>query len=356
MKKKEEKAYKLSHYFRVLKGYELPLFKACSKIKTGLSGDKISGLFKKPPDSSLFDEMLSKHDKLISDLYGREKQNYPDDSKYISLLDLKTALGFSEFNSCRLCEHRCEVNRWDERGVCGAGPALNISSEFLHLGEERELVPSYTLFFSGCNFSCVYCQNYDIANSPDSGREIKPTELARLINRKSIERAKNVNFVGGEPTPRLPLILKTINQMETSLPVVWNSNMYMSSISLNLLTGAVDLYLADLRYGNDDCAKKYSGVENYWNTVSRNIFKASGVGDLIIRHLVLPGHIDCCTKKVLKWISGNLPDVYVNVMFQYRPCYRAFEFSEINRRLSFAERERVKYLVKEMGLEGASVG
>lgn len=250
--------------------------------------------------------------------------------------------------SCRLCEHRCGANRLSgERGFCGVLES-KVSSEFIHWGEEPELVPSYTVFFAGCTFKCVFCQNYDISQYPESGVHIKPENLAKMIQGV---KARNVNWVGGEPTPNLWYILRVLEKLGSSknIPQVWNSNMYMSVETMNILDGLIDLYLADFKYGNNECAKEYSGVENYFGVVARNHLLARKQGaELIIRHLVLPGHVECCTKPVLDWIHENFGDrVRVNVMDQYRPEYLARDYPGLDCRLSGGEyREAVKYAEK----------
>jgi putative pyruvate formate lyase activating enzyme len=113
----------------------------------------------------------------------------------------------------------------------------------------------------------------------------------------------------------------------------------------------VDVYLGDLRYGNDECAKKYSDVPDYWNVVTRNFLKAYTGGEILLRQLVLPGHLDCCTAPIVKWVKENIPKVRFNLMFQYRPTYRAYEHPEINRSLIPMEKQKALEIVRETGLE-----
>jgi len=262
-----------------------------------------------------------------------------------SLLDLKTEIARRMLGNCRLCERRCGVDRTSgEKGHCGVKDA-RISNEFIHMGEEPDLVPSYTIFFAGCTFNCVFCQNWDISTRPDSGCTIEPTELADKIESRAevgakgqaFGRARNVNWVGGDPTSNLPFILEVLTQCRANLPQVWNSNMYLSVETMKLLNGIVDVYLTDLKYGNDKCALRLSNAPKYMETMRRNHLLGRQHAEMIIRHLVLPGHIDCCTKPALTWIAENLRDVRVNVMAQYRPEHRAREFPDIARPLRMAE-------------------
>jgi len=255
-------------------------------------------------------------------------------------LDLKIELAKEMFKRCELCERGCGVNREKgEKGYCNVGEP-KISSEFLHMGEERELVPSHTVFFAGCNFRCVFCQNYEISQL-NRGRKIPPEILAEKIESSG---GKNVNWVGGDPTPNLSYILKVLQKMETPIPQIWNSNMYLSERCMKLLSQLIDVYLTDFKYGNDDCAKKLSDVEDYTFVLRRNHLIAEKTGDLIIRHLVLPGHLECCTKPILEWIDSNLDDPKVNIMTQYRPVWHASKYPEINRYLNSEEKIKIRKL------------
>ena len=241
----------------------------------------------------------------------------------ISLLALKTYISGKLVESCVFCEHKCKVNRAKKAGTCGVGKDSFVSSAFVHLGEEPELVPSGTIFFSGCNFTCSYCQNWGISQDPKCGYKWAPEMIASWIAgmRNGIA---NVNLVGGEPTPHLHNILGALLLLDASIPVVWNSNMYMSGEAMDLLDGIVDVYLADFKYGNDECAKELSGARNYFSVVSRNHLLAQKSAELLIRHLVLPGHVECCSKPILRWVRDNLgPSARLNIMGQYKPEYKA---------------------------------
>jgi len=250
--------------------------------------------------------------------------------------------------SCRLCERRCGADRASgQMGYCRVLES-RVSSEFLHLGEEQELVPSYTIFFAGCTFRCVFCQNWDISQNPGNGVHIPAETLAKMIMKSP---GVNVNWVGGEPTPNLPYILDVLSKLERNIPQVWNSNMYLTEDSMRLLDGVIDVYLTDFKYGSDRCAGRLSDARDYWRITTRNHLLAREQAELIIRHLVMPGHIECCTRPVLDWVAGNLGDtVRVNVMDQYRPEYRAYACDGMGRRPAGDEiREAVDY-ARELGL------
>jgi putative pyruvate formate lyase activating enzyme len=267
-----------------------------------------------------------------------------------SLLDLKVAIADKMLESCYFCERRCGANRKKKQvGYCRIDAVSRYSAEFLHQGEEPELVPSHTIFFTGCNFTCVYCQNWDISQTPQRGTPILPQDLARIITTRHASGSRNVNFV--TPTPHTHTILKILNVLKVNVPVVWNSNMYHSKEIARLLEGVVDVYLGDLRYGNDDCARRYSNAPDYWNIVTRNFLTAYTSSDILLRQLVLPGHLDCCTAPIVSWTKENIPKVRFNLMFQYRPNYRAYEYPEINRSLVSMEIQKALDIVREAGLE-----
>lgn len=278
-----------------------------------------------------------------------------------TLLELKLELARRILHSCELCERRCKVDRTSgEVGHCGVTEA-RISSEFLHMGEEPDLVPSYTIFFSGCTFNCVFCQNWDISTRPGSGQTIEPDSLARLIEmkdgsgRRSVRAvdgyARNVNWVGGDPTSNLAFILDVLGHCSANLPQIWNSNMYLTDESMRLLDGVIDVYLTDFKYGNDDCALRLSNARDYMSVVTRNHRTAREHADMIVRHLVLPNHYECCTKPVLEWIGQNLPNVKVNVMAQYHPVHMAMKFPDIARPLKMSEFQAAIDLAEDLGLD-----
>ncbi|MFH1101719.1 MAG: 4Fe-4S cluster-binding domain-containing protein [Methanobacteriota archaeon] len=265
-----------------------------------------------------------------------------------SLLDLKIELANRIYQNCYLCERRCTIDRRTQTGDCGVQHA-QVASEFLHLGEEPPLVPSYTIFFSGCTFHCVFCQNWDISQH-HTGHLIKPSILAEMIQKRHHQGAKNVNWVGGDPTSNLPYILTVLKHCTTNLPQVWNSNMYCSTETMSLLNGVIDVYLTDYKYGNDTCAKRLSHVNNYTQIIQRNHQLAYQQAEIIIRHLVMPHHTTCCSTPILHWIHNNTPNALVNIMPQYRPEYHALDYDDINIPVTKEEYTTVKNLAQHLNL------
>lgn len=302
------------------------------------------------------DEMQDEHAELLKELIWMKEQGLqwadlkmPD----YSLLDLKIGIAEQLVKSCVFCERKCRVDRTKgQPGFCGVGYKSHVASAFSHTGEEPEFVPSGTIFFSGCNSRCVFCQNYDISQQPSAGEVWDPERIATWLNgRFRMRSIINANLVGGEPTPNLHNILKAMRELDVNIPIIWNSNMYMSEEGMDLLHGVVDVYLADFKYGKDECAQRLSSLKDYTRTVKRNHLIAAKQTEMLIRHLVMPNHVECCSKPILDWIKEKLGDtVRVNIMSQYSPYYRAYEFPEINRRITGKEYEEVVKHAQKIGL------
>ncbi len=256
-----------------------------------------------------------------------------------SFLDLKINLAYRILKKCHFCEWRCSINRLGGQvGVCKLNHRGYVSSFFHHYGEEAPLIGvegkggSGTIFFASCTFHCVFCQNWDISQPirsiADEGVESDARRLAAIARRLRMDGAANINYVGGEPTPNLHIILESLKYLDVNVPILWNSNMYMSEEAMRLLIDVVDIWLPDFKYWSNECAKRLSKVgskKSYREVVTRNHLIASENGDMIIRHLVLPNHLECDTKPILRWIAENIGNkVLVNIMEQYRPEHKVF--------------------------------
>ncbi len=270
----------------------------------------------------------------IKDLWAAHAQKEPGST---SLLKVKAEIAHRMLYHCEFCERRCGVKRPAEAGDCGVKEAKITS----------KLVPSDAIFFEGCNFHCIYCQNWDISQAKGSGRWIPPRKLAKIIDNRNFQ---DMHFVGGDPIPNTHYILDVLTECKAEIPVFWNSNMYMTESVMDLLDGVVDVYIADFKYGNNECAEELSKVKNYFEIITRNHLLAEKNADLVIRHLVLPDHIECCTYPIMKWISQNLDNPVVDVSFHYRPEYKAMEDSRINRCVTYEEQNKVLEIAKELGI------
>lgn len=311
-------------------------------------------------------QLWQEHEKLqaefrhgLKDYVTTEVHRWTVERHRFTFMDLKVELLNRMLRKCVFCEWRCRVDRAEgkRRGACHLDSTARVATFFLHQGEEPPLVDRHgsgTIFFVSCTFRCVYCQNWDISQHPDAGVPVSPGNLSLMIKSLRSEGAANINFVGGEPTPNLHIIMEALNLTTVNVPILWNSNMYLTPEAMQVLADVVDIWLPDFKWGNDRCAVKYSRVVRYLEVVSRNHVIARDNGDVIIRHLVMPGHVECCTKPILEWIAENCPRALVNIMDQYRPEHLVLrepeKYQEIGRRTSMQEISEARGYADELGI------
>ncbi len=264
-----------------------------------------------------------------------------------------------KLSNCTLCPHKCNVNRLKgNKGKCGCDNKLKIALASLHYFEEPCISGkngSGTVFFTNCNFKCIYCQNYEISQL-GKGREITIEELANIFLKQQEKGANNINLV--TPTSYVYQIIEAIQIARNkglNIPIIYNTNGYENEETIELLNGYIDVYLPDLKYYDNNLGKKYSGIDNYFSIATKAILKMyEQVGTpifdengiiqkgMIIRHLVLPNHL-LNSKHILHWIKENMPnDVYISVMAQYFPTYKAQEDKLINRKLTKKEYKEIE--------------
>ena len=273
----------------------------------------------------------------------------------------------SRLACCDICPRCCAVDRLsDQRGFCRTGRRARVASYAPHFGEEDCLVGragSGTIFFSGCNLSCLFCQNYDISQE-GAGREVSAGNLARMMLALQDCGCHNINFV--TPTHVVPQILEALvlaREGGLHLPLVYNSGGYDNVDTLRLLDGIIDIYMPDAKYGQDGLALKYSAAPDYVERMKEALKEMHRqVGDLVIddegvarrgllvRHLVLPEEA-AGTAEVVRFISQKISkNTYLNVMAQYHPAYNACRFPELCRSISAREYAQAIALAAEAGL------
>ncbi len=279
------------------------------------------------------------------------------------MVKLKDLVG----NSCRLCPRECGVNRNRFKGLCKTSNRLEIASYNIHCGEEPPISGengSGTIFFAGCNLSCIYCQNYPISQLVKAKRSVTVEELADIMLKLQKRKAHNINLV--TPSHFVHLITEAIEIARNrglKIPIVYNTSSYDKEEVVYALNDFVDVYLADLKYADNKVSKELSGVSDYFDIAIRAILamhKTKGKlvlenglakKGLIVRHLVLPGFLKN-TERVLYWLKDNIPDVTVSVMFQYFPAYKALSHSRINRKINSEEYFAVLELINKLNLDG----
>ncbi len=273
---------------------------------------------------------------------------------------------------CEICPHRCGVDRTNNQiGRCKSKNTVKVAKASIHMYEEPCISKgsgSGTVFFSNCNLNCVFCQNYEISQN-GLGKEITIKELASIFLKLQSENVNNINLV--TPTSYVPQIIEAIKIAKDNglnIPIVYNTNSYENIETLKLLEGYIDIYLPDLKYSENELGEKYSNVKNYFEVATTAIKEMyRQVGNLkcdkngiakkgvIIRHLVLPNHIEN-SKKVLSWIKNNLPqDVYVSVMNQFFPTYKAKNIKDLNRKITKREMKKIEEFIYSTDLKNGYI-
>ena len=268
---------------------------------------------------------------------------------------------------CHLCPRNCRVNRFKgEKGVCRVGSLPMVSSFHAHFGEEKPLVGRYgsgTIFLTYCNLKCLFCQNYDISHLGE-GREVSLKELGDMMISLMRQGCHNINFV--TPTHQTAQIVSALPyaiERGLGIPLVYNCGGYEFLETIKLLDGIFDIYMPDFKYGSNESAKKLSAAPDYVEITKVAIKEMhKQVGDLkmdkrgiaerglLIRHLVLPEGL-AGTWEVMKFIVNEISkNTYVNIMDQYRPCYKAFEHPPMDRRITGEEFEEAVRIAREEGL------
>lgn len=269
---------------------------------------------------------------------------------------------------CNSCPRKCNIDREEKTGVCGAPSEYKVARAALHFWEEPCISGergSGTVFFSGCSLKCVFCQNFEISRNA-YGKVINEDRLIEIFKELEEQGAHNINLVN--PTHYSRQLAETLRKYKPSVPTVWNTGGYDSVESLKMLDGLVDVYLADIKYVSSAVSKKYSGAEDYFRVASEavlemqrqvgeNVFDANGMMQkgLIIRHLVLPGNISQAMR-VMDWVKENLPkETVLSIMSQYTPCGKASDYPTINRKLSRREYDMVLDYAEKLGFENAFI-
>lgn len=272
---------------------------------------------------------------------------------------------------CTICPHNCKIDRKNGQvGRCKSKDTVKIALYSTHNFEEPCISGekgSGTVFFSNCNLNCVFCQNYEISQE-GKGTEITINRLAEIFLEQQEKDVENINLV--TPTSYVPQIIEAIKlarKQGLKLPIVYNTNGYEKVETLKMLEGYIDIYLPDLKYSDNKLAKHLSKVDNYFEITTealkemyrqtgKAIFDDRGImkKGMIIRHLVLPNHI-LNSRRVLKWINDNMNDVYVSVMAQYFPTYKAKEIEDINRKLKKEEYEQIENYLYRLNLENGYI-
>lgn len=263
---------------------------------------------------------------------------------------------------CSICPRKCKIDRDINTGFCQSPSVFRVARAALHYWEEPCISGengSGTVFFSGCNLRCVYCQNYEISRE-NKGMEISDERLIEIFESLIEQGANNINLVN--PTHYASRLADVLTKWKSPVPIVYNSSGYEKAETLKALDGLVDIYLPDLKYIRADKALRYSAAGDYFERASKAIlemrrqvrdrFDSDGMmqSGMIVRHLILPQNTNSSIE-ILKWLKENLPDTYVSLMAQYTPCGELDGTPELKRKITRREYDKVADFAVANGFE-----
>ena len=276
---------------------------------------------------------------------------------------------FNELKNCHLCPKNCGVNRYKKLGFCRSSADLFVSYYSLHMWEEPIISGNHgsgTIFFSNCNLKCIFCQNRKISND-GYGKKISLDRLSKIMLELQDKGAHNINLV--TPTHYAPLIKYSINMIKDKIhiPVVYNTSSYENVDTIRMMKDIVNIYLADFKYYDNELGKKYSNCDNYRECAIKSIdemYKQVGkfiikddlmVSGLIVRVLVLPGHIDD-SKKIIKYLYDKYKDnIIISIMNQYTPLFHIEKYKNLNRRVNDSEYDEIINYACDLGVKQAFI-
>jgi len=239
---------------------------------------------------------------------------------------------------CRLCAHNCGVNRRSgARGLCHAGAEARCFTAQVEVSDELELIPTFAIALSGCDLRCDFCITGKESWNAAAGVELNVADLAARAEYALNNGARTIMILGGEPTIHLPTALELVAALSDSAKLIWKTNAHGSAQARALLDGMFDVWLADFKFGNDACAQRLAKVPNYIAVMRENLLWANTHSELIVRHLLMPGHLDCCWRPVAEWLADELPDVKVNLRAGFWPAWHAARHQELTRPAATSE-------------------
>jgi putative pyruvate formate lyase activating enzyme len=232
--------------------------------------------------------------------------------------------------NCRLCGHECGVNRIKgPAGLCHAGQRASVFQAQIEVSDEFLLSPTFAIALSGCDLRCDFCITGKESWNSRAGRPADIHGLAQSAREALVKGARSIMILGGEPTIHLPTVLELVAALPKDALLVWKTNGHGSEEARTLLAGLFDVWIIDYKFGNDHCAHRLARAPNYTAVVRQNLEWAHANADLIVRHLVMPGHVDCCWRPVATWLAERMPDVKVNLRTGFWPGWKSRRHSEL---------------------------
>ena len=252
---------------------------------------------------------------------------------------------------CHLCAHHCGVNRLPgAAGLCHAGAQARVFMAQVEVSDELELIPTFAIALSGCDLRCAFCITGAESWSSRAGEPLEVGPLSARARAALDDGARTIMVLGGEPTVHLPSVLELVAALPDGAKLVWKTNAHGSAQARALLDGLFDVWLADYKFGNDTCAQRLARVPDYTRVVRENLLWASDHGDLIVRHLVMPGHVNCCWAPVAQWLARNIPAVKVNLRTGFWPAWRSASQGELRGTVSTSESDSAFEIADRYGL------
>jgi len=252
---------------------------------------------------------------------------------------------------CHLCEHHCGVNRLaGETGLCHAGAEARIFMAQTEVSDELELIPTFAIALSGCNLRCDFCITGGPSWNARAGEPLRVKELVERADAALASGARTVMILGGEPTIHLPAVLEIVAALPDDAKLVWKTNAHGSAQARELLDGMFDVWLADFKFGKNACARRLAKVPDYVRIVRENLLWANDHSELIVRHLLMPGHVECCWRPVAEWLAAALPGVKVNLRSGFWQAWQAARHAELRGTVSVPESARAVALARRLGL------
>lgn len=256
--------------------------------------------------------------------------------------------------SCRWCHLECGVDRsGGGRGPCGAGREARFFSAQTEVTDELEWLPTYAVALSGCQLRCDFCVTGAASWNAKVGEVWQAGAMAERVRKAVSGGARSVMVLGGEPVLHLTAVLELAAMVPEEVPLVLKTNGCFGCEARRFLAGVIDVWLPDFKFGNDECARRLAGVEGYWAVLTANLEWMVGEhgGEVVVRHLLMPGHGECCWEPVARWLGSQGRGVRVSLREGYVPAWKADRHAELRRWVGRAEMERARQVAAVCGLE-----
>jgi putative pyruvate formate lyase activating enzyme len=254
-------------------------------------------------------------------------------------------------SACRFCAHECGADRQTgPAGLCHAGPQARFFAAQTEVTDELELIPTFAVALNGCDLRCAFCISGADSWNAGAGAPFDAGAAARRAVAALDRGARTIMLLGGEPTVHLPAALEFVSLLPADALLVWKTNAHGSVEARPLLDGMFDVWVADLKFGNDTCARSLAQIAHYSAVVRGNLLWAAGRAELIVRHLLMPGHLECCWKPAAQWLASALPGVKTNLRGGFWPAWQSRRHPQLRRPVSAAESAAAWAWAQDLGL------